>query len=229
MSVPGSRVLVLAGALGAGGVLWAAPAAAENPFVSFLRGDWLRPRIAVPREEMTPPTDAGRPRIVVTPRRGGSGVVYCVRTCDGRYFPLAGAAKEGETAEARCAAFCPASKVKVFTSYDGGSGIDAATSKDGETYAALANAYVFRTETRPNCGCNAAGGVGLTRIDVKDDPTLRPGDVVVTGQGVVVFRGDSRLPHSAGDFVDVGEDRRLPPTLRRQLEAIEIAAQPAGL
>ena len=33
-----------------------------------------------------------------------------------------------------------------------------------------------------------------------DDPTLRPGDVVVTSEGLMVFRGASRLPHARGDF-----------------------------
>jgi hypothetical protein len=33
-----------------------------------------------------------------------------------------------------------------------------------------------------------------------DDPTLRRGDVVVTSDGLMVFRGSRGLPHTFGDF-----------------------------
>lgn len=33
-----------------------------------------------------------------------------------------------------------------------------------------------------------------------DDPTLRRGDVIVTSQGLMVFRGSTRFPRTFGDF-----------------------------
>src|SRR5664279_2463821 len=42
----------------------------------------------------------------------GSGPAFCVRTCDGRYFPLA----RGNASPAQmCQAFCPASPTRVFS------------------------------------------------------------------------------------------------------------------
>ena len=55
------------------------------------------------------------------PRVAGSGPSFCVRSCDGKYFPLTmrGNASPG----AMCQAFCPASVTKVYY----GSSIDGAT------------------------------------------------------------------------------------------------------
>jgi hypothetical protein len=42
---------------------------------------------------------------------------------------------------------------------------------------------------------------------VLDDPTLRRDDVVVTPEGLMVFRGSPGLPHAPGDFVPVAAAR----------------------
>ena len=49
---------------------------------------------------------------VSRPRIGyGGGQAWCVRTCDGRYFPISGAGGQGRVAV--CDSFCPASETKV--------------------------------------------------------------------------------------------------------------------
>src|SRR5262245_56010938 len=69
---------------------------------------------------------------------GGGSTGYCVRLCDGRYFPVQ---RAGDTsAENMCSAFCPASKTKVFY----GSEIDHARASDGKRYEDLDNAYEYR-------------------------------------------------------------------------------------
>src|SRR5437879_1837916 len=62
------------------------------------------------------------------PVAAGSGPAFCVRSCDGRYFPLA---RGNSTPVQMCQAFCPASPTKVFF----GSTIDGASSSTGERYA----------------------------------------------------------------------------------------------
>ena len=59
------------------------------------------------------------------PRVAGSGPAFCVRSCDGKYFPLTmrGNASPVQT----CQAFCPASVTKVFY----GINIDGATAGNG--------------------------------------------------------------------------------------------------
>src|SRR5258708_6324434 len=51
----------------------------------------------------------------------GSGPAFCVRSCDGKYFPLA---RGNATPVQMCQAFCPASATRVFF----GSTIDGASS-----------------------------------------------------------------------------------------------------
>ena len=53
------------------------------------------------------PAQAPQPRAAVA----NSGPSFCVRTCDGRYFPL----MRGNASPVQmCQAFCPASPTKVF-------------------------------------------------------------------------------------------------------------------
>lgn len=205
-----------------GSLFWTVPALAENPFIAFLRGDWLRPAARAPMHYAPPPSNSGL-SITVTPRSSGGGVVYCVRTCDGRYFPLSSGSSSGESAAERCANFCPAAETRVFTSYDRDSGIDAARAKDGTAYSSLPNAYAYRTALDPGCRCNTASTLGMASVDIMDDPTLKPGDMVVTATGVKVFRGKS-APHDEADFTPATTDRRLSASTRRQVEALEIAS-----
>jgi hypothetical protein len=43
-------------------------------------------------------------------------------------------------------------------------------------------------------------GVAPTRTGILDDPTLRRGDVIVTSEGLMVFRGGRRFPYTPADF-----------------------------
>ncbi len=115
---------------------------------------------------------AGAPSI-----SGGTGryVAYCVRLCDGRHFPMQ---RHGNATSIQlCNAFCPATKTQVFN----GSQIDHATASNGTRYASLENAFVYREKIVPGCTCNGKDSFGLAKIDVAHDPTLRPGDIVATG------------------------------------------------
>lgn len=115
-----------------------------------------------------------------SPSSGGTGrsVAYCVRLCDGRYFPMH---RHGNATSVQlCNAFCPAAKTQVFN----GSAIDHAAASSGARYADLDNAFVYREKIVPNCTCNGKDSFGLSRIDVAADPTLRPGDIVASGDNV---------------------------------------------
>ena len=79
-----------------------------------------------------------------------------------------------------CNAFCPAAKTQVFN----GSQIDHAYAGNGQRYADLDNAFVYRQKIVEGCSCNGKDSFGLARIDVAADPTLRPGDIVATGDNV---------------------------------------------
>jgi hypothetical protein len=112
-------------------------------------------------------------------------MAYCVRLCDAHPFPV----QSGNVSSAQaCASMCPAAKTKVFA----GGGIDYAVSSDGKRYSDLPNAFLYRKQTVDNCTCNGRTVGGLVHGDAKSDPTLRPGDMIATNQGLVSYRGGSK-------------------------------------
>jgi hypothetical protein len=117
----------------------------------------------------------------------GGSQAYCVRTCDGRYFPIT--ATGNQTKAASCSSLCPASDTKVVY----GSNIDNAVTESGKSYSELPNAFRYRDELVAGCSCNGKDPTGLAAVKVEDDPTLRKGDIVVGSGGLmVVGRGADR-------------------------------------
>ena len=118
------------------------------------------------------------PRPVVV----SAGPAFCVRSCDGKYFPLMRGA--GSPAQ-MCQAFCPASPTKVFF----GSSIDRAYAATGERYADSENAFAYRKALRADCTCNGHSPAGLASVDLAMDGSLRSGDAVATADGLVAYSG----------------------------------------
>ena len=116
----------------------------------------------------------------------GHGTAFCVRTCDGRYFPIQRHA--GASAADICRSFCPAAKTMVFS----GSKIDGAVAQNGARYADLESAFAYRSGLVANCTCNGSkDGLGLARLEATGDPTLRTGDIVATANGLATYNGKS--------------------------------------
>ena len=159
-----------------------APAAQAQDFFSQLFGGFARHGPPVIRM----PFDDGPPAPRVERQRYGGGQAYCVRTCDGRYFPLPAA--DNQSRAASCNSFCPASETKVVY----GGNIDDATTEHGEEYSELPNAFRFRNEIVAGCTCNGKDPVGLAAVKIEDDPTLRKGDIVASESGLVVATPDRR-------------------------------------
>jgi hypothetical protein len=111
---------------------------------------------------------------------GGGRQAYCVRTCDGRYFPLS--ASDNQSRAASCNNFCPSSETKVVY----GSSIDQAATDGGKPYSELPNAYKYRTELVAGCTCNGKDQTGLAPVKLEKDPTLRKGDIVAGADGLMV-------------------------------------------
>jgi len=169
-------LLLCAGAL--------APAAQAQDFFSALFGGMGRPRAPQPYVSMPFANEDGSipaPRSEMRPRyAGGGGQAYCVRTCDGRYFPIT--ASDNASRAASCNSFCPASDTKVVY----GSNIDSAATDNGKPYSELPNAFRYRTEMVAGCTCNGKDPTGLAAVKIEDDPTLRKGDIVAGENGLVV-------------------------------------------
>jgi hypothetical protein len=148
--------------------------------------------------------------------RIGRGTPYCVRLCDGRYFPLSRAI--GSSLTDTCNALCPASRTRIFWGSQSGPGV----SEDGTAYDALPNAYVYREQLPPDCTCNGKTGGGLATIDATRDPTLQPGDIVVAGDGMRVFAATTQNGRRTLSFTPAKDYTPLPRDIRRKLATMRI-------
>jgi hypothetical protein len=194
-----------------------APASAQGIFESIFGG--LRHTVEAPSQLPTnihafadPLTSLGNainaPRVAIGPAKA-----FCVRTCDGRYFPVQPHA--GVSAAESCRSFCPASQTRL---YSGGT-IDYAVANNGSHYADLDNAFIYRQRLVDGCTCNGRDPFGLARMDAKADPTLRPGDVVATKSGLLAFTG---MKNKAADFTPVDSYRNFSKNQRDKLSDVKI-------
>ncbi len=230
MSRHGKSIVVgMAAGLTAAFVLLAAPqtAGAQGIFKSIFGG--IQPRLQPP----STPTDIhaySEPMPVLpqapnhSPDRivsngGGAATSYCVRTCDGHYFPLQPHA--GLSVAQACRAFCPASATQV---YRGGT-INTAVTSEGRRYVDLPNAFAYRRHLVAGCTCNGRDAFGLAPLAPLSDPTLKPGDVVATSQGLVAFAGGKGA--NAG-FTPVQNYSHFSKSYRDQLSAMRIAPRVPG-
>jgi hypothetical protein len=146
-----------------------ATASAQNIFEALFGRLWNSP--------VTSYADPNAPLRSPEAIRLEGGVAYCVRLCDGRYFPIQ--RHSGANSAQTCSSFCPASATKIYN----GNGIDHAVAPDGKRYSELATAFAYREKIIPGCTCNGRDAFGLVTAPVADDPTLRPGDIVATNAG----------------------------------------------
>jgi len=208
-------VLALAGTL----ALSPQPAAAQGLF-DFLFGGIAKQqqRQAPPQASFfadpfgTNPQPAPPPR----PAYAGSGPAFCVRSCDGRYFPL----MRGSASPAQmCQAFCPASATKVYF----GSSIDSASASNGERYADSDNAFAYRKELHADCTCNGRTPAGLAPVDLALDSSLRPGDVIATTDGLVAYTGAKNGSGQSVDFKPIASYPGLTAEVRARLNEMKVA------
>jgi len=205
MRIRGKRWGLRAWCLGLAVLVPAADSATAQSLFEALFGA-LQPRAEAPRAYADPGRDGsdpfarrpdpGRMAASAGASRPGGPHAYCVRLCDGRYFPLQ---RHGDTTPAElCGTVCPASRTKVFFGGD----IEGARAHDGTRYSALDTAFVYRQRLVPDCTCNGKTPFGLAPLDPANDPTLRPGDIVATNSGLMVFQGSRRRGAAASTPVD---------------------------
>jgi hypothetical protein len=203
--------------LGAAIALAPASAAAEGLFDFFFNGARRpAPPTATAYADPSQQTDPARQSDSAPRVDSGPSVSYCVRLCDGRFFPIQ---RSTATPVEVCNSFCPAAKIKVFS----GGGIDHAVARDGSRYSDLGTAFAYRTKVVPGCTCNGKDAFGLVNMKAAEDPTLHQGDVVATADGFVTYTGGGKR---AGDFTPIDSSARA----SRQLAQTRIAptAEPSA-
>jgi Protein of unknown function (DUF2865) len=218
---PLRRRALLAAAIFAGCVLTLPDAAfAEGLFDMFFGGLKQQARQAAPQASFFADPFSSNPQgppPAAAPRVAGSGPAFCVRGCDGKYFPVT--ARGTATPAQMCQAFCPASPTKVYY----GSNIDYASSANGERYATSENAFAYRKALRADCTCNGRDPGGLAPFDISLDGSLRPGDVLATTSGLVAYSGIRVGNDQAAEFTPVASFPGLTAEVRARLGEIKVA------
>jgi Protein of unknown function (DUF2865) len=181
-----------------------ATASAQNIFEALFGRLWNSPVTGY--ADPTPPLRSPEAT------RSEGGVAYCVRLCDGRYFPIQ--RHSGVSSAQTCSSVCPASATKIYN----GNGIDHAVAPDGKRYSELATAFAYREKIISGCTCNGRDAFGLVNTPVADDPTLRPGDIVATNAGLMAYNGGS----NGSTFTPISTYAGLSADLRRQLTETKI-------
>jgi hypothetical protein len=213
------RCVRLVAAFALTGVIVIAPrAASAEGLFDFLFGGLQKQQHQAPPQAsfFADPSGNQAPAPVRTVTSGGSGPAFCVRSCDGRYFPLS----RGNASPIQlCQAFCPASPTKVFY----GSNIDNAASASGERYADSENAFAYRKALRADCTCNGRDSAGLAPVDLTLDTSLRAGDVIATTDGLVAYSGVRVGNNQAAEFTPVASYPGLTAEVRARLGDMKVA------
>lgn len=140
------------------------------------------------------------------PTTGG----FCVRTCDGYFFPLIKSTRA--TRQQSCELACPSAPMEIYD----GSTIESARNAKGQRYSALPVAFAFRDRATTKCVCNdPQSSQAFFERTARNDPTLKSGDVVVEQTGAFVYSGANLVPLSRASFMSSGVRDRLRAMLRR--------------
>jgi hypothetical protein len=212
------RRMILIAAAALAGVFAFSPrgASAEGLFDMFFGG--LQKRLAPPQANFfaDPFGQNQPPGPPPRPVASGGGPAFCVRSCDGKYFPLE---RGNATPVQMCQAFCPASPTKVFF----GGNIDSAITTTGERYADSENAFAYRKALRADCTCNGRDAAGLAPVDLTLDTSLRAGDVIATTNGLVAYSGIKIGNNQAPEFTPVASYPGLTADVRARLGEMKVA------
>ena len=149
------------------------------------------------------------------PTAGG----FCVRTCDGYFFPLIKSTRA--TRQQSCELACPSASMEV---YDGAT-IETARNRKGQRYSALPVAFAFRDRASSSCACNdPQTSQAFFERTARNDPTLQSGDVLVETNGAFVYSGTKLVPLANASFMASSTRERLRLMLRR----VNVKSAPAG-
>jgi len=156
---------------------------------------------------------------------GGAG--FCVRACDGYFFPAP--RQSGGARQQSCEYACPSAAVEFYSGY----AIEDARNAKGEKYSRLPTAFSFRDKRVAACTCNRpeTSEAFFVRIS-RTDPTLKEGDVLMQPDGALVYHDKDFTPVRRASFLPSWTRDRLKALLdqaRRQRPSSAADPTPTGV
>ena len=164
------------------------------------------------------PGDSSEPKATKRVAAPVSTGAFCVRLCDGFYFP----AISPRGGDAACAVQCPDAPTALYTKRPGSDRIEDAVSMLGAKYSDLASAGRHLDSVDNTCTCRRARSDGAMPR-VMEDSTLRKGDIVMTTNGLVVYEGSKGGDAKPTDFVPLAKAPNVSKETRESLTAMERA------
>ncbi|MDQ0315960.1 DUF2865 domain-containing protein [Amorphus orientalis] len=137
-------------------------------FFERLFGGGRQPATSAPRENAPAVEEANRANggeqrrgvsdsdpAVVGAYRGSGMKTWCVRLCDGFYFPISYSTSSSQYRRdlAVCQGRCPGADVSLYSHPSYLDPEDMVSTVSGERYTALPTAFLYRTKYVPSCGC----------------------------------------------------------------------------
>ncbi len=174
----------------------------------------------------------GEPERSVYTETASGGRSYCVRECDGYFFPVGLYSSASDTAshQRACGRLCPGARTTLYVMRGGSDKMeDAVAARGGGSYSRLMASLQRKAEGDKDkeCSCHAGQSNESSIEAIYLDPTLRRGDAVMTTHRVEIFHGGSRYPYSKNDFRPLARSPDLDEPVRRRLAALERASKHA--
>ncbi len=161
----------------------------DQPPAFSVHRSWRMMRARPRQPRRAPKTsihDAKPPLVSGADTDSMSGGGYCVRACDGYYFPLIKTPRI--SGQQSCEFACPSARVQLYE----GASIEQARNAKGQLYSALPAAFSFRDKLTAGCTCNdPAASRDYYLALSRRDPTLQTGDIVVGEKGAFIYSRSS--------------------------------------
>lgn len=171
---------------------------------SYRREPQWRRRPGLPRASLQVAPGDGAGTGTGAPSASSWSGGFCVRTCDGYYFPLI--PSERTTRQKSCEYACPSAPMAIYY----GSAIEGARNYKGEKYTSLKTAFSFRDKATPRCSCNRPENSQAFFVRIaRSDPTLRAGDIIFDATGAYVYSGSGFSPAARSSLVPSWTRERL--------------------
>lgn len=195
----------------------------SGAFIEPLTGKPLDPRYIAKK---TTPKNSPKKEVSTIPAVAAvvnSTGLYCVRACDGFFFPIANPTKitgEASSQTEFCSSLCPNASMEVYK----GTSIETAVGANRKSYRAHPKSFAYREKMDNSCSCKGERVGGLATLPFTRDFTLRTGDVVLMDDGAHQFKGGDDFPYKQRDFAMLSKgSSRLSPDLRNMLESKNVA------
>jgi len=163
--------------------------------------------VTLQKERVRRIVNLGPGRIGIEPEIDRDAQAFCVRTCDGFFFPMTQATSTMGAAgdQKSCEASCPGTKIEVYYRAKGSQDAASMTSAlTGVSYGELGTAFDFRDPAKPitaGCGCKASQSFA----SFGGGSTSSGDGVSQSGSFAIVGPKEPQIPASAAELAEVAE------------------------